>query len=123
MARVSLHLHKGTVEMGIGAFAAYTYFATSKTGSKFIRESGKIATSYAAKQLQLTGRTFLTTPAKTVVKSGVTRAAGGFMVAQIPSVAVLVIGGIAFNAVGNTAAVQKTGHIGNPGVLGMGGTL
>ena len=123
MARVSLHLHKGTVEMGIGAFVGYTYFATSKTGSKFIRESMKIAGSYAAKQLQLTGRTFVTQPAKATLRAGATRAAGGFVIAQTPTIATLVIGGIAFNAIGNTAAVQKTGHIGNPGVLGMGGTL
>ena len=72
MARVSLHLHKGTVEMGIGAFVGYTYFATSKTGSKFIRESMKIAGSYAAKQIQLTGRTFVTQPAKATLRAGAT---------------------------------------------------
>jgi len=123
MARVSLHLHKGTVEMGIGAFTAWTYFATTKTGSKFIHDSGKLALSYAAKQLQITGRTFVKVPVKTALKSGARKAIQSGVVRASPPLAMLVVGGLAFNAIGNTAAVQKTGHIGNPGVLGMGGTL
>lgn len=112
-----------TIEFKITEVVAWTYFAGTKTGRKYIYESSRIATSYAAKQLQLTGRTFITEPAKQVVKSGATRATQTLAVRVAPPLAVLVVGGIAFNAVGNTAAVQKTAHIGNPGVLGMGGTL
>ena len=123
MARFSLHLHKGTVEMGIGAFTAWTYFATTKTGSKFIQQSGKIAGSYAAQQLSLMGHTFVVEPGKAALKSGARKAIQSGIVRASPPLAMLVVGGLAFNAIGNTAAVQKTGHIGNPGVLGMGGTL
>ena len=73
--------------------------------------------------MQLTARTFVTQPAKAGLRSGAVKAVGSGLVRAAPPVAVLVAGGIAFNAIGNTAAVQKTGHIGNPGVLGMGGTL
>jgi len=107
----------------VAEFAAWTYFAGSKTGRRYLYESGKIAKSYAAKQLQLTARTFIVEPAKVALKSGAKKAIQGTIVRAAPPLAVLVVGGMAFNAVGNTAAVQKTGHIGNPGVLGMGGTL
>ena len=123
MVRVNINVTKMTVEMGIGAFLAYTYFATTKTGSHFLRESGKLATSYAAKQLQLTGRTFGTAPIKAVARSGATRRAVTAVAVRTPAIGALVIGGLAFNAIGNTHAVQKVGHIGNPGVLGMGGSL
>ena len=65
----------------------------------------------------------VTQPAKAALKSGAKKVAQGALVRAAPPLAVLVAGGIAFNAIGHTAAVQKTGHIGNPGVLGMGGTL
>ena len=48
------------IEMGIGSFVAYSYFATTEIGGKFIRNTGKFAVSYAAQQLRLTGYTFLT---------------------------------------------------------------
>jgi len=111
------------IEFTIPEFVAYSYFAGTKTGKKYLYESGKIAKSYAAKQLQLTGRTFVTQPAKSAIRSGAARAISKSMIRASPPLAMLVLGGIAFNAIGNTAAVQKTGHIGNPGVLGMGGTL
>lgn len=109
------------IEFEMHEFIAYTYFAGTKTGKKYLFESGKLATSYAAQQLRLTSKMFLAPPVaagRTVVSAGVRG-----LVTSTPTVAALVIGGIAFNAIGNTAAVQKTGHIGNPGVLGMGGTL
>lgn len=112
-----------TIEFKISEIVAWTYFAGTKTGRNYIYESGKIATSYAAKQLQLTARTFVTQPAKAALKSGARKATQAALVRVAPPVAALVVGGIVFNAIGNTAAVQKTGHIGNPGVLGMGGTL
>lgn len=111
------------IEFTIPEFVAYSYFAGTKTGKKYLFESGKIATSYAAKQMQLTARTFVTQPAKSAIRSGAVKAVAKSMIRASPPLAVLVVGGIAFNAIGNTAAVQKTGHIGNPGVLGMGGTL
>ena len=111
------------IQFSIPEFVAYTYFAGTKTGKRYLYESGKIATSYAAKQMQLTARTFIVEPGKTALKSGAKRAIQGAIVRAAPSIAILVVGGMAFNAVGQTAAVQKTGHIGNPGVLGMGGTL
>jgi len=110
-------------DVSIPEIVAWTYFSGTKTGRTYLYESGKIATSYAAKQIQLTARTFVTQPAKTALKSGAKKAMQTAAVRVAPPLAILVIGGIAFNAVGNTAAVQKTGHIGNPGVLGMGGTL
>lgn len=111
------------VSFKVSEVAAWTYFAGTKTGRNYLYESSKIARSYAAKQLQLTARTFLIEPGKAVIKSGARKAIQGTVVRAAPPLAVLVVGGIAFNAIGNTAAVQKTGHIGNPGVLGMGGTL
>lgn len=110
-------------DVSIAEIVAWTYFSGTKTGRTYLYESGKIATSYAAKQLQLTGRTFVTQPAKAALKSGAKRVAQAALVRTAPPLAILVVGGLAFNAIGNTAAVQKTGHIGNPGVLGMGGTL
>lgn len=112
-----------SIEFKISEIAAWTYFAGTKTGRNYIYESGKIATSYAAKQLQLTAKTFVTQPAKAALKSGARKATQAALVRVAPPLAVLVVGGIAFNAIGNTHAVQTTGHIGNPGVLGMGGTL
>ena len=111
------------IEFSIPEFVAYTYFAGTKTGKRYLYESGKIATSYAAKQLQLTAQTFVTQPAKAGLRSGAAKAVKSGLVRAAPGIAVLATGAIAFNAIGNTAAVQKTGHIGNPGVLGMGGTL
>lgn len=111
------------IEFSIPEFVAYTYFAGTKTGKRYLYESGKIAGSYVAKQMQLTGRTFVTQPAKAGLRSGASKAVGSGFVRAAPGIAMLTIGAIAFNAIGNTAAVQKTGHIGNPGVLGMGGTL
>ena len=111
------------VSFKISEFAAWTYFAGTKTGRSYLWESGKLAKSYAAQQLRLTGRTFVVEPGKAAIKSGARKAVQGTLVRAAPPLAVLVVGGIAFNAIGNTAAVQKTGHIGNPGVLGMGGTL
>ena len=110
-------------DVSIAEIVAWTYFSGTKTGRTYLYESGKIATSYAAKQLQLTGRTFVTQPAKAALKSGTKKAMQTAAVRVAPPLAMLVLGGIAFNAIGNTVAVQKTGHIGNPGVLGMGGTL
>ncbi len=111
------------IKGSIAEFAAWTYFAGTKTGRNYLFESGKIAKSYAAKQLRLTARTFVVEPSKRALKSGAKKAIQGSIVRVAPPLAILVVGGMAFNAVGNTAAVQKTGHIGNPGVLGMGGTL
>ena len=96
------------IEFSIPELVAYTYFASTKTGKKYLYESGKIATSYAAKQISLTTRTFLTQPVKTGLKSGATKAAKAGVVRATPGIAVLIVGGIAFNAVGNTAAVQRT---------------
>lgn len=110
-----------TVEFEIHEFVAYSYFAGTKTGKKYLFESGKLATSYAAQQLRLTSKMFLAPPVaagRTVVSAGVRG-----LVTSTPTLAALVVGGIAFNAIGNTHAVQTAGHIGNPGVLGMGGTL
>lgn len=112
-----------TIELSLGEFVGFTFFAGSKTGRKYLFESGKLATSYAAKQLQLTGRMFLAEPAKSVAKKTAMKAAKTAIVRAAPPVAVLVTGGLIFNAIGNTNAVQKVGVIGNPGVLGMGGTL
>jgi len=124
LARVSIHVTKGTVEMGIGAFIGWTYFVGTKHGKKFVYESGKLAGTYAAKQLMLTGRSFVTSPAKGALRSRAAVAAGGFVVAKAPRLALLVAGGLAFNAIGHTHANQTAGHIAHPGsVLGMGGTL
>ena len=111
------------IELSLQELVAFTFFAGSKTGQKYLFESGKLATSYAAKQLQLTGRTFLVEPTKAVARKAATKAARAAVVRAAPPVAVLVTGAIVFNAIGNTHAVQTVGHMGSPGVLGMGGTL
>ena len=111
------------VNMSAAQFAAYTYFAGTKSGKAYLYESGKLAKSYAAKQLRLTGRMFLVDLPKEVARTAVGKAAKSSVVRATPPVAVLVTGGLIFNAIGNTHAVQQVGHIGNVGALGMGGTL
>ena len=111
------------IEMGIGTFVAYSYFATTESGKYIIRGAGKFAANYAAQQLRKTGYTFLQYPVKHVVRGTKVRTA--LSILKKPQLAGLVVGAIAFHAVGQTTAVQKTAHIGyNHGsVLGMGGTL
>ena len=111
------------IEMGLGSFVAYSFWATTKSGKYVIRGTGKFAANYAAQQLKLTGYHFLQLPVQTAAKSSTVRAVAGGVLRSSPALATLVVGGIAFNAIGNTHAVQTAGHIGNPGVLGMGGTL
>ena len=111
------------ISMSATEFVAYTYFAGTKSGKKYLYESSKLASSYAAKQLRLTGRMFLRDLPLEISKTAVGKAAKSSVVRATPPVAALVVGGIAFNAIGNTRAVQQVGHIGNVGALGMGGTL
>lgn len=111
------------VEFTVPELVAYTYFAGTRTGKKYLFESGKIATSYAAKQLALTARTFGTDPASRAVRSPVTKAVVGSVVRAAPALSTLVVGGAIFNAIGNTHAVQTAGHIMPAGVMGMGGTF
>lgn len=124
MVRVSIHPLKGTVEMGIGAFIGWTYFVGTKKGKLVVYESGKLAGTYVGRQLLLLGREFVYSPAKGVLRSRAAVGSGGFVVAKAPRLALLVVGGLAFNAIGHTHANQTAGHIAHPGsVLGMGGTL
>ena len=111
------------VNMSAAEFAAYTYFAGTKTGKKYLYESGKLAKSYAGKQLRLTGRTFLVDLPREAARTAVGKAAQSSFVRATPPLAILITGGLVFNAIGNTHAVQKVGHIGSVGALGMGGTL
>ena len=111
------------INMSATEFVAYTYFAGTKSGKKYLYESGKLAKSYAAKQMRLTGRMFLVDLPKEVARTAVGKAAKSSVVRATPPVAALVTGGLIFNAIGNTRAVQQVGHIGNVGALGMGGTL
>ena len=111
------------INMSAAEFVAYTYFAGTKSGKKYLYESGKLAKSYAAKQLRLTGRMFLVDLPKEAARTAVGKAAKSSVVRASPPVAALVVGGLIFNAIGNTHAVQTAGHISNPGVMGMGGTL
>ena len=111
------------INMSAAEFVAYTYFAGTKSGKKYLYESGKLAKSYAAKQLRLTGRSFLIDFPLEISKTAVGKAAKSSVVRAAPPVATLVTGAIVFNAIGNTHAVQKAGHLSSPGVLGMGGTL
>jgi len=112
------------IEMGIGSFVAYSYFATTETGKYIIRGTGKFAANYAAQQLRLTGYHFIQLPVETARKSSTVRAVAGGVIRSTPALATLVVGGLAFNAIGHTHANQTAGHIHHPGsVLGMGGTL
>lgn len=111
------------INMSAAEFVAYTYFAGTKSGKKYLYESGKLAKSYAAKQLRLTGRMFLIDLPKEAARTAVGKAAKSSVVRATPPLAALVVGGLVFNAIGNTHAVQTVGHMGSPGVLGMGGTL
>jgi hypothetical protein len=111
------------IELSVQELIAFTFFAGSKTGQKYLYESGKLATSYAAKQLALTGRTFVVEPAKAISKKAATRALGSAVVRATPPAATLVTGALIFNAIGNTHAVQQAGHIVPGRVMGMGGTL
>ena len=111
------------INMSAAEFVAYTYFAGTKSGKKYLYESGKLAKSYAAKQLRLTGRMFLVDLPREAARTAVGKAAKSSVVRATPSVAVLVTGGIIFNAIGNTTAVQTAGHVVPAGVMGMGGTF
>lgn len=109
--------------MSATEFVAYTYFAGTKSGKKYLYESGKLAKSYASKQLRLTARMFLVDLPKEAARTAVGKAAKSSVVRATPPVATLVVGGLIFNALGNSHAVQTAGHIANPGVMGMGGTF
>lgn len=111
------------INMSAGEFVAYTYFAGTKSGKKYLYESGKLAKSYAAKQLRLTGRMFLVDLPKEAARSAVGKAAQSSLVRAAPPLGILITGGLIFNAIGQSHAVQTVGHIGSPGVMGMGGTL
>ena len=74
------------IEFSIPEFVAYTYFAGTKTGKRYLYESGKIATSYAAKQLQLTAQTFVTQPAKAGLRSGAAKAVKSGLVRAAPPI-------------------------------------
>jgi hypothetical protein len=94
------------IEMDVKELVAFTYFAGSKTGQKYLYESGKIALDYAGKQLALTGRTFVADPVKKVATSTATRRAAVGVVRQVPTLALATGYAMAIHAIGQTSVGQ-----------------
>jgi hypothetical protein len=57
-----------TIEMDIEEFLAYSYFASTKAGSQYIRDMSKLTKDYAVKAGKLTGRALIVSPAKSAAK-------------------------------------------------------
>ena len=96
-----------TIELSIQELIAFTYFASSKKGQKYIYDSSKLAGSYAAKQLGLTARTFVTEPIKGAAKSALGRGVAAGVVRAAPPLALAVGYGIAVHSLGQTHIGQK----------------
>ena len=96
-----------TIEMNLKEFIAYSMFAGSKKGQKYVYESGKLAGSYVAKQAGLTARTFVTEPLKGAAKSALGRGAAVGAVRMAPTLGLAVGYGIAVHAIGQTHIGQK----------------
>jgi hypothetical protein len=96
-----------SIEMDVKELIAYTYFASSKKGQKYIYDSAKLAGSYAAKQAGLTARTFLVEPAKGVARSALGKGVAAGVVRAAPPLALAVGYGIAVHAIGQTHIGQK----------------
>ena len=56
------------IEMDIEEFLAYSYFASTKTGSKYIRDMTKLTADYSMKVGKLTGKALVVKPAKSAAK-------------------------------------------------------
>jgi hypothetical protein len=96
-----------SIEMDVKELIAYTYFASSKKGQKYIYDSSKLAGSYAAKQAGLTARTFVTEPIKGAAKSALGRGIAAGTVRAAPPLALAVGYGIAVHSLGQTHIGQK----------------
>jgi hypothetical protein len=96
-----------SIEMSMKELIAYTYFASSKKGQKYIFDSAKLAGSYAAKQAGLTARTFVGDPVKGFAKSSLGRGMAVGAVRAAPPLALAVGYGIAVHAIGQTHIGQK----------------
>ena len=96
------------VELSVKELVAFTFFAGSKTGQKYLYESGKIALDYTAKQLALTGRTFVADPVKKAATSTAARRLAVGAVRQVPTLALATGLGIAVHAYGQTSLGQMT---------------
>ena len=96
-----------SIEMSMKELIAYTYFASSKKGQKYIFDSAKLAGSYAAKQAGLTARTFVTDPLKGAAKSTLGRGMAAGVVRAAPPLALAVGYGIAVHSLGQTHVGQK----------------
>ncbi len=96
-----------SIEMDAKELIAYTYFASSKKGRKYIYDSSKLAGSYAAKQAGLTARTFVTDPIKGAAKSALGRGIAAGVVRAAPPLALAVGYGIAVHSLGQTHIGQK----------------
>jgi hypothetical protein len=95
------------IEMDVKELVAFTFFAGSKTGQKYLYESGKIAADYVGKQLALTGRTFVTQPAKKALTSTAARRAAVGVVTRVPTLAAATGAAVLVHAYGQTAIGQK----------------
>lgn len=96
-----------SIEMDAKELIAYTYFASSKKGRKYIYDSSKLAGSYAAKQAGLTARTFVGDPIKGFAKSSLGRGMAAGVVRAAPPLALAVGYGIAVHSLGQTHIGQK----------------
>jgi hypothetical protein len=103
------------IEMDVEEFIAYSYFASTKTGSKYIRDMGKLTTNYAVNAGKLTGKHLVLTPTKAVaagtlsrsgrVLKGVARGGAAILrspVARVPAVGILVGAGLTVYGLYNT---------------------
>jgi hypothetical protein len=61
------------IEMDIEEFIAYSYFASTKTGSQYIRDMSKLTIDYSLKAGKLTGKALVVKPAKSAAKGALSR--------------------------------------------------
>ena len=61
------------IEMDIEEFLAYSYFASTKTGSQYIRDMSKLTIDYSLKAGKLTGKALVVKPAKSAAKGALSR--------------------------------------------------
>ena len=96
------------VELSVKELVAFTFFAGSKTGQKYLYESGKIALDYTAKQLALTGRTFVADPVRKAATSTASRRLAAGIVTRVPTIAAATGAGMILHAYGQTSVGQMT---------------
>ena len=96
------------IELSVQELVAFTFFAGSKTGQKYLYDSSRLAASYLGKQLALTGRTFVGDPVRKAATSTAARRLAVGTVRQVPTLALATGLGLAVHAYGQTSLGQMT---------------